>query len=213
MHIPDGFLDPKTTLLCYGIAAGWIAIALKKTKGRLGEKMVPMMGVMGAFIFVAQMFNFPIAGGTSGHLMGSFLAALLLGVWEGSTVMAAVVIIQCLVFQDGGLLALGANLLNIAILGAISGLWIVKLSPLRNPSKKIFLFACGAGAWLSVVIPAAACAGELGISGVAPWKTTLVAMTGIHALIGAVEAIITILIIVAIKKIRPDLLRISTTTT
>ncbi len=213
MHIPDGFLDLKTILLCYGISAGWIAIALKRTKGRLGEKMVPMMGVLGAFIFAAQMFNFPIAGGTSGHLLGSFLAALLLGVWEGSTVMAAVVIIQCLVFQDGGLLSLGANLLNIAILGAISGLWIVKLSPLRDQRKKIFLSACGTGAWLSVVIPAAACAGELSLSGVAPWKATLVAMTGIHALIGAVEALITVFIIVAIKKIRPDLLKISATNT
>ncbi|TKJ31233.1 cobalamin biosynthesis protein CbiM [bacterium (candidate division B38) B3_B38] len=212
MHIPDGFLDPKTILLCYGISVGWIAVALKRTKGKLGEKMVPLMGVMGAFIFAAQMFNFPIAGGTSGHLLGSFLAALLLGVWEGSTVMAAVVIIQCLVFQDGGLLSLGANLLNIAILGAISGLWIVKLSSLTSLSKKMFLFACGTGAWLSVVVPAAACAGELGLSGVAPWKTTLVAMTVIHALIGVVEAIITILIIVVIDKIRPDLLRISATT-
>jgi len=212
MHIPDGFLDLKTALLCYGISAGWTAIALKKTKDRLGEKTIPLMGVMGAFIFAAQMFNFPIAGGTSGHLLGSFLAALLLGVWEGSTVMAAVVIIQCLVFQDGGLLSLGANLLNISILGVISGLWVVKLISQTSHSKKTFLLACGGGAWLSVVIPAAACASELGLSGIAPWKVTLVAMTSIHSLIGMGEALITILIIVAIDKIRPDLLRISAAT-
>ena len=213
MHIPDGFLDLKTVLICYGISAGWVAVALKRTKGRLGEKTVPMMGVMGAFIFAAQMFNFPIAGGTSGHLLGGLLAAILLGLWEASTVMAAVVIVQCFVFQDGGLLSLGANLLNIAILGVISGLWVVKLTQLMSHSKKTFLFACGVGAWLSVVIPAVACASELGLSGVAPWKTTLVAMTGVHSLIGVVEAFITILIIVVIGKIRPDLLRISATAT
>jgi len=211
MHIPDGFLDLKTVLLCYGISAGWTAIALKRTKERLGEKTIPLMGVMGAFIFAAQMFNFPIAGGTSGHLLGGFLAALLLGMWQGSIVMAAVVIIQCLVFQDGGLLSLGANLLNMSILGVISGLWVVKLIPQKSQNKKTFLFACGVGAWLSVVIPSAACAGELGLSGIAPWRTTLIAMTGIHSLIGMVEALITILIIVAIDKIRPDLLRISET--
>ena len=112
MHIPDGFLSSNTWIPAWLLSAGGVGFCLKKTSAILKERMIPLMGVMSAFIFAAQMINFPVFGGTSGHLFGGVLAALLLGPYAGSVVLTCVVIFQCLVFQDGGLLALGANTLQ-----------------------------------------------------------------------------------------------------
>ena len=202
MHIPDGFLTPQVFIPFWAVAAGGLAYALKKTKQFLKEKAVPLMGVTAAFIFAAQMLNFPIIGGTSGHLLGGVLAAVLLGPYAGAIVLSLVLIVQCLIFQDGGLTALGANIFNMAFLGTVGGYYVYSL--LR---KRIgLIISVGIAAWISVVIASLACAIELVVSGTSALKIVLPAMVGIHMLIGIGEAIITCLIISFVLRVRPDLI-------
>jgi len=164
------------------------------------------MGITAAFIFAAQMINFPVAGGTSGHFMGGVLAAILLGPFTALLVMATVLIIQCLIFQDGGVTALGANIFNMGIIGAFVGYYIFSVLRKFLKNDKGFFVSAFAAAWLSIVIAAAACSLELSISGTVPLKTSLIAMTGFHALIGIGEGLITVAVLSFIKKTRPDLL-------
>ena len=121
MHIPDGFISAPVATAGIVVAAGCIAYAVKATNEKMGEKQIPLMGVLAAFIFAAQMLNFPIAGGTSGHLIGAALAAILLGPWAGILIMTCVLAVQCLVFQDGGLFALGVNIFNMGIVASFVG--------------------------------------------------------------------------------------------
>jgi cobalt/nickel transport system permease protein len=161
-----------------------------------------MMGVMAAFIFAAQMLNFPVAGGTSGHFMGGALAAILLGPSMGLLVMTAVLVVQCFVFQDGGLTALGANIFNMGIIGAVFGYLIYIVFRKINRT-----FAAFIASMLSVIIAASACAIELAVSGTVPLKIALPAMAGVHTLIGIGEGLITIAVLGLISKTRPDLLK------
>jgi cobalt/nickel transport system permease protein len=202
MHIPDGFLTPQVFVPFWVIAAGVLTYALKKTKQILKEKVVPLMGVTAAFIFAAQMLNFPIIGGTSGHLLGGVLAGALLGPYAGAVVLSLVLIVQCLIFQDGGLTALGANIFNMALLGAVGGYYIYRF--LRR--RVGLIISIGVASWFSVVIASCACAIELAISGRSVLKIVLPAMVGIHALIGVGEAAITCLVINFVMKVRPDLI-------
>lgn len=202
MHIPDGFLTPQVFIPFWVVAAGGLSYALKKTKEVLKEKAVPLMGVSAAFIFAAQMLNFPIIGGTSGHLLGGVLAVVLLGPYAGAIVLSLVLIVQCLIFQDGGLTALGANIFNMAFLGAMGGYFIYRL---LSKNMKLII-SVGIASWLSVVIASLACAIELAISGISPLKIVLPVMVGIHMLIGIGEAIITCLVINFVSRVRPDLI-------
>mgnify|MGYP000050082513 CR=1 FL=1 len=207
MHIPDGFLNIATVATASAISAGGIAAAIKITGKQLKEKQVPLMGVMGAFIFAAQMLNFPIAGGTSGHFMGAALAAILLGPWAGMLIMTCVLIAQCLIFQDGGLLALGANVLNMGLIGSFSGYGIYRLvTLLAGQSARSRLIAGFAGSWAAIVLASIACALELAVSGASPLKVVLPAMAGVHALIGLVEGAITVAVLGVIIATRADLL-------
>ncbi|MEW6105084.1 MAG: energy-coupling factor ABC transporter permease [Bacillota bacterium] len=204
MHIPDGFLDAGTLAATAVVSAATLGYALKRTGRELEERQIPLMGVVSAFVFAAQMLNFPVVGGTSGHLLGGVIAAVLLGPWAGSLVMATVLIVQCLVFQDGGLLALGANIFNMAVLGTIGGYLVYQALGLllkHNPLAQ----AAGA-AWFSVVTAAAACSLELAVSGISPLPVVLPAMLGVHALIGIGEASITTVVLSVVWKTRPDLL-------
>jgi cobalt/nickel transport system permease protein len=167
--------------------------------------MVPLMGVMSAFIFAAQMLNFPVLAGTSGHLLGGALAAALLGPWAGAIVITCVLAVQCLIFQDGGLTALGANIFNMAIVGTVGGYFIYRLFAKIVGGAKGITAGVAVAAWSSVVLAAAACAFELGLSGTAPLKVVLPAMAGIHVLIGIGEAVISCLVIAFVLKTRPDL--------
>ena len=124
MHIPDGFLSAPVAVATGVVAVAAIAVAVKVTNKKMGEKQVPMMGVLAAFIFAAQMLNFPVAGGTSGHFVGAALAAILLGPWATVLILSSVLVVQCLIFQDGGLLALGANITNMGVIAAFSGYYI-----------------------------------------------------------------------------------------
>jgi cobalt/nickel transport system permease protein len=207
MHIPDGFLNVGTAAATGVISAGGIANAVRVTGKQLKEKQVPIMGVLAAFIFAAQMLNFPIAGGTSGHFMGAALAAIILGPWAGVLIMSCVLIAQCLIFQDGGLLALGANIFNMGIVGCFSSYFVYKLVVKISPKvSNINLIGGFAGAWVAIVLAATACAVELAVSGSSPMGVVLPAMAGIHALIGIVEGLITVAVLGAIKATRADLL-------
>ena len=206
MHIPDGFLDTKTWLTCGAVAAGGVLVVVRKTQQELGEKSVPLMGVMSAFVFAAQMINFPVAAGTSGHLLGSVLAAVLLGPWAGATVLTLVLLVQCFIFQDGGVTALGANILNMALLGLFCGYATYRLAVQALGMRGGFYVGTALGAWVAVVIGAMACAVELGVSGTVPLTLALATMTGIHSVIGIGEAAITVLVLSMVRRVRPDLI-------
>ena len=202
MHIPDGFLSPQVFVPFWVAAVVGLSLALKKTKQTLKEKAVPLMGVVAAFIFAAQMLNFPVFVGTSGHLLGGVLAVVLLGPWAGVIVISLVLFVQSLVFQDGGITALGANIFNMAFLGAFAGYFIYHLC-----KKKLGLtISVGIASWFSVVIAAFACAVELCLSGASAFKIVFLAMLGVHSLIGIGEAIITCLVVSFVFKVRPDLI-------
>ncbi|MGB9804598.1 energy-coupling factor ABC transporter permease [Desulfofundulus sp.] len=191
MHIPDGFLAPQVWLSTSAVSAGALAGALAQTRKTLEERQVPLLGVMGAFIFAAQMVNFPVAGGTSGHLLGAALAAVLLGPWNAMLIMTAVLVIQMLFFYDGGLTALGANVLNMAVIApwVAYGTYRLVAGLLRgNASRAV---AVSLASWVSVMAAALACSLELALSGTVPLRIVLPVMMGWHALIGIGEALIT----------------------
>lgn len=208
MHIPDGFLSTAVSLVLWAVSIPLIATALRRVGRELGERQVPLMGVLAAAIFAGQMLNFTVAGGTSGHLLGAALATMLLGPWPAIVVMTSVVSIQALVFQDGGLLALGPNLFNMAILGvAVSHFVFSAVRWLLSGSSFGTFLAASAAAWLSIVVASIACALELAVSGTSPASLAIPAMTGIHALIGIGEAIITTGSVAFLLAARPDLLQ------
>jgi cobalt/nickel transport system permease protein len=206
MHIPDGFLSVNTWASTWVVSVSAIGFCLKKTREILKDKMIPMMGVMSAFIFAAQMLNFPVLGGTSGHLLGGVLAAVLLGPFAGAIVITIVLLVQCLIFQDGGLTALGTNVLNMAVIGAMGGYVVYNI--IRNiiADNKGILIGTAFASWLSVVVASCFAALELVISGTSPLKIALPAMAFVHVFIGIGEAIISTLVIGFLLKVRPDLI-------
>ena len=209
MHIPDGFLNIATVATTYVVSAGGVSYAVKEANRKLGEKHVPLMGVLAAFIFAGQMLNFPIAGGTSGHLIGAALAAILLGPWAAVLIMSCVLIAQSLIFQDGGLLALGANVFNMGIVASFSGYYLYRLVvSLSGDDRKGKLIGGFVGAWGSVFLASIFCAIELALSGASPMEVVLPAMAGLHALIGIGEGLITGTALSLVLATRADLLQL-----
>ncbi len=193
MHIPDGFLSIIVSLVLWVVSIVGVGFALRRVGRDLGERQVPLMGVLAAAIFAGQMLNFTVAGGTSGHLLGAAIATILLGPWAAIVVMTCVVGIQALIFQDGGLLALGANLFNMAIVGVAVAYFVYTSIRRLAGSKPWAVFAGGALAgWASIMVAALACALELAVSGTLPANVAVPAMGGIHGLIGVGEALITV---------------------
>lgn len=211
MHIPDGFLSLIISIICWGSTVAILAIAVSRTNKSLGERQVPLMGVMAAFIFAAQMINFPVAGGTSGHLLGGALLAILLGPWAGMLVMTAVIAVQGLLFQDGGLLVMGANILNMGLLTSVVGYGLYRSVIGKSQGTK--LAVAGMAAWLSVMTGALATSFELWLSGTAHINIVVPAMLTVHALIGIGEAFITVAALAFIYRTRPDLLSESSVST
>jgi len=206
LHIPDGFLSVPVALVGWALAAVMIALALRQTRDSLGERQIPLMGILAAFIFAAQMINFPVAGGTSGHLLGGTLAAILLGPWAAVLVMTSVVTVQALLFQDGGLLALGFNIVNMDILTAFIGYALYDVvRRVAGDSPRARTAGAGLGAWVSVEAAAIATALQLAISNTSPLDVALPAMAGVHALIGIGEALITVAALAFVLQTRPDL--------
>ena len=210
LHAPDGFFSLPISIAGYVLAAVFIAIAIRRTRGELNERLVPMMGVMAAFIFAAQMINFPVAGGTSGHLVGGALAAIILGPWAAIIVMTAVVGLQALLFQDGGLVVLGVNLVMMSIVSCLSGYAVYYVARrIGGASSKATLIAGGfISAWVSVMVAAVVAAFALAFSGTSPLSLALPALAGVHALIGIGEGLITVFALSFIRAARPQLLQV-----
>lgn len=207
LHIPDGFLSVVIALVFWLVTAAFVVIAARRLQADasgLGEHQVPLMGIMAAFVFAAQMLNFPVAGGTSGHFLGGALAAIMLGPWAGILVMTAVIAIQALLFQDGGLLALGANIFNMGILTAFIGYGLYR--GFAGKGRAVRLAAAGVAAWLSVMAAAFLTSLQLWLSGTSALAVVMPAMLGVHAVIGIGEALITMAALGFIAQIRPDLL-------
>ncbi len=206
MHLPDGFVDVRTGLAAGALAIAGVGVALREAGRSLPRRKVPLMGLAAATVFAAQMINFPVAGGTSGHLLGAALTAVLLGPSAAVVVMTCVLVVQCLVFADGGITALGANVFNMAVVGSLGG-WAIYAGLRRIlPGPRGLLAAAAFAGWASTVLAALCCAGELALSHRAPAGLVFPAMTGIHVLIGLAEATITAVVLAAVARSRPELL-------
>lgn len=233
MHIPDGFIDPKISFGLLGVAVALLGYCLAKVREavtalapqeafaaagrnvrglagksrrmltRLGEQKIYRMGMVAALIFAAQMFNFPIDQGTSGHLIGGVLAVVLLGPFAGTIALAAVLVIQALFFADGGLVTMGANIINMALFGALASYYVYA-------GLKKWLaewVSIGIAAWGSVMLAAAAASLEIGLSGTFALSAVMGAMLRVHAVIGVAEALITIALVRAFRKMVPEEVR------
>ena len=208
LHVPDGFLAPQVALALWVATAVVIGIALRRIgqRGPAAASQTILMGLSGAFIFAAQMFNFPVAAGTSGHLLGGVLAGFLLGPWAGSVVMATVIGIQALLFQDGGLLALGANIFNMGVIGTLGGTLVARgIAATLGNARRATLLGVGVAAWLSVMAAAGFTTLQLGLSGTTDISIGLPAMLGTHALIGLGEALISVSAISFIAVSAPEI--------
>lgn len=207
MHIPDGFLSLPVSLALWLISILLIGNAVRRLEKTLSEREVPLMGVLAAAIFAGQMLNFTVTGGTSGHLLGAALATILLGPYPAMLVMTAVVSVQALLFQDGGLVVMGANLFNMAIVGVWTAYAVFSLVRRLAGEARWGLFAGGfAAAWSSIFLAALACALQLALSGTSPANLAVPAMGGIHALIGIGEGLITVGALSFLYAARPELL-------
>jgi cobalt/nickel transport system permease protein len=207
MHLPDGYLDAKTALLSAAAAAAGIGIALRQVRRSLEPRQMPLLGLAGAFVFAAQMLNFPVLGGTSGHLIGGVLSAILLGPSAAVLVITCVLIVQCLMFADGGLIALGANVFNMAIVSVGGGFLAFRALKriVRMEENRATVFAAVFAGWFGTVLASVSCAGQLAFSGIVPWSIAFPAMANVHILIGLGEGLATGLIVMAVLRTRPDL--------
>ncbi|AVZ31004.1 MULTISPECIES: energy-coupling factor ABC transporter permease [Cyanophyceae] len=208
MHIPDGFLSVPVAGATSLVSAVALVVACGRSQEAFGIRRAPILGLTTAFIFAAQMVNFPVAGGTSGHLLGGTLAAIVLGSpWAGMLCIATVFIIQAVLFADGGITALGANILNAAVISVWVG-WVLTqtLQRLFGGSKGRLPLAAGIAAGISIVVASVACAIQLVLSGTASAGIVLPAMAGVHILIGVGEGLITGGVVAYLATARPDLL-------
>jgi len=208
VHIPDGFIDIPVSIAAGAVAVAGVAICIRGARRSLDERIAPLAGLTAAFIFAVQMLNFPVAAGTSGHLLGGALAAILVGPYVGALAVTTVLLVQSLLFADGGLSALGLNVINMALVTAVVG-WLVFRALVRVlPRGRASIMAAAAVAAFSSV-PAAALAftAEYALGGTASFSfgQVLIAMTGVHVLIGIGEAVITALTVGALLATRPDL--------
>lgn len=208
MHVPDGFLDAPTSLITAAVAAVGIGIALKGARRELDDRVAPLAGLVATFVFATQMLNFPVAGGTSGHLMGGALAAVLVGPYTGLLCLTVVLVVQSLLFADGGITALGTNVVLMAIVAVVGGYVVFRAAQLILPKRLSMVApAAAVGAIASVVLSAAAFVVLYAVGGVIPipFDTLLTAMVGVHVVIGIGEAVITFLVVASIVSVRPDL--------
>jgi len=200
MHVPDGFLSTKIWLSLDLLSGAGTLLAARRLRLADTARLVPLMGVLSAFVFAAQLLNFPVLGGTSGHLVGGALVGILLGPVAGFLTMVTVLLAQALILQDGGVAALGANLFNIGALPVLSGYLLFRALG-RNVR-----FAGFVAGWTSIMLSAIACAVQLDLSEVVPLSIGLPTMAGYHALIGIAEGALTAGMLVFLSKIRPDIL-------
>ena len=208
MHVPDGFLDAQTSIATGAVAAATVGYALRKARTELDDRTAPMAGLVATFVFSAQMMNFPVGLGTSGHLLGGALAAVLVGPWTGLLAVSVVLIVQALLLADGGITALGTNISLMAIVGVLVG-WLVFRGLQILAPKRLGLVPvlAGLGALVSVPVAALLFVGLYAVGGTAPVPLDglATAMLGWHVLIGLGEAVITGLVVASVIALRPDL--------
>jgi cobalt/nickel transport system permease protein len=208
MHVPDGFIDAPVSIAAGVVAAGGLAVALRGARRELEERAAPLAGLAAAFIFALQMLNFPVAAGTSGHLLGGVLAAVLVGPYTGALCVAVVLLVQGLFFADGGLTALGVNITDMSLVTVVVGYTVVRLVMRLLPSRRSSVVAASAiGAFVAVPSAALAFVGFYAVGGTTsvPLGTVLGAMVGVHLLIGVGEAVITATVVGSVMTVRPDL--------
>jgi cobalt/nickel transport system permease protein len=208
MHIPDGFLSNQVAVSLNVVSGAGVLYAARQVKVDVSGRAVPIMGMLAAFVFAAQMLNFPVLGGTSGHLIGGSLLAILLGPMAGSLTMTTVVLAQALFMQDGGLVALGANIFNISSVTCFSGYAVYRLLRGAPEGGRQLLVAGFFAGWVSLMAGAACCAIEMGLSGAIPMRLGLATMLGYHAAVGVVEGMLTAGVLSFLFKVRPDLMKI-----
>lgn len=209
MHIPDGLMDPLIAAIGWIVALVFLGYAIYRINGKVDDKTIPFMAILGAGIFVAQMLNFPIGGGTTGHLLGAALAAFLLGPWGALVIISVILVIQALIFGDGGLTAMGLNIMNMAVIGSLVAWGTIRIFP--NKYEKL---AIPIAAWTSVFVASIFAAVELSTSysisgGIYGISATIAfpTMLGYHAIIGIGEGVITGAIIYYLAKVAPETLR------
>lgn len=201
MHIPDGFLDIKTSVVTNALSVLLIAYSIKRVSADLNSQRIPLMGVSAAFVFSVQLLSFPVIGVTSVHLSGGTLISVLLGPFSGFVIVSSALILQALLFQHGGIISLGANILNIAAISCIIGYKIYSVYP-RNALASV-------SSWICVILGAVLCVLELSLSGKIELKTGLITMLLSHIVAATTEALATYFVLLAIDKIRPDLRNIA----
>lgn len=205
MHIPDGFIDGKTAAATAVLSLVGVGLALRQVRRELPPRKVPLLGLAAAFLFTAQMLNFPVAAGTSGHLIGGVLVAALLGTSAAVVVVTTVLIVQCFLFADGGVSALGANIFNMAIVAVVAGSATYRLLTRWLPGSRGQVTAIAFAGWFSTVLASISCAGQLALSATASWSASFTAMAGVHMIIGIGEGLISALVLLFVQRTRPEL--------
>jgi len=210
VHVPDGFLDAPTSVATGVVAAAGVALALRGARRELDDRTAPMAGLVATFVFAAQMINFPVGAGTSGHLMGGALAAVLVGPWTAVLCMAVVLLVQGLLMADGGITALGTNITLMGLVTVVVGWGVFVLLRRVLPSRMSMVApAAAVAAFVSVPVAALGFTGLFAVGGTAPVDlgAVFVTMVGWHTLIGLGEAAVTGLVVASVVATRPDLVR------
>ena len=209
MHMADALLSPAVGGAMWVASAATLAVCARKVSARSDDRLVPLMGVLGAFVFAAQMINFAIPGtGSSGHLGGGLLLAILLGPWAAFLVIASVLTVQAFFFADGGLLALGANIFNLGVFPCFLAYpFIYKPLAGRNPSDRRLALAAGVAAVVGLQLGALGVVAQTVASGLTslPFETFAALMLPIHLAIGLVEGAVTAALVIFLRRARPDL--------
>jgi cobalt/nickel transport system permease protein len=203
MHIPDAFIPIPQGIVYWIIALVFIALALRWARSEMSEEKIPLIAVLAAGIFALQSFNLPVSMGTSGHLVGGALAAIILGSpFAAVFILTLVLIVQGVLFGDGGITTMGANILNMGVIGGFVGFYTFRglMAATRNVNIAAF-----AAAWLACVIPALVTAVEMYFAGTFPLREGLIAMGLYHSLIGVIEGFVTVVAIRLIVTARPDI--------
>jgi cobalt/nickel transport system permease protein len=208
VHVPDGFLDAQTSLATGVVAAAGVGLALRGARRELDDRTVPMAGLVATFVFATQMLNFPVVGGTSGHLLGGALAAILVGPWTGVLCLSVVLLVQCLLFADGGITAIGTNITLMGIVGVLVGWLVFRAVQAVLPKRPAMVVpATAVAGFVSVPVAALGFVGLYAVGGTTdvPLAGLAAAMVGWHLLIGAGEAVISALVVSSVVAVRPDL--------
>jgi cobalt/nickel transport system permease protein len=208
MHMSDGLLNATTSMLFIGVAVVGVAIAASRARASLDDRTAPMAGLVAAFLFATQMINFPVLPGVSGHLLGGALAAILVGPWVGALCVSIVLVVQALVFADGGITALGANITNMALIGTAAGFLVaLALRGIAQRGRAGLVSVAFIAAVVNTVLASLGFVLEFGMGGETSFPLGAVAATviGVHCLIGIGEGVITALTVGAVASVRPDL--------